>query len=174
MNETTKKNLMFISSEDFYLLSYSIIIILDSLGCVKNRYFKDYRKLSFIIEIIKNRRHILTIENGTKTKLHINDKDFLFQSYANGLARRSETLKILFSLEKKGYIALEQGKIDSFVNAKLLKENLPSNFLDKEIFNYEYENCNRLKTSIKKISMLNLETFLDKIYRDNGVKIWEI
>lgn len=111
MNETTKKNLMFISSEDFYLLSYSIIIILDSLGCVKNRYFKDYRKLPFIIEIIKNRRHILTIENGTKTKLHINDKDFLFQSYANGLARRSETLKYYFLLRKRVTLPLNKEKL---------------------------------------------------------------
>jgi hypothetical protein len=112
MNEAAKKNLMFISSDDFYLITYSIIIILDCLGCTKGREFKDYRKLSFIIELINNKRNILILEAIPIERLHKNDKDFLFQSYTNGLAKRSEILKILFTLEKRGYVSLQQGSID--------------------------------------------------------------
>lgn len=101
MNEAAKKNLMFISSDDFYLLTYATIIILDCLNCTKGRVFKDHRKIPFIIELITNNRNILILESSATEKLHKGDKDFLFHSYTNGLAKRSETLKILFTLEKR-------------------------------------------------------------------------
>lgn len=78
MNEAAKKNLMFISSDDFYLLTYATIIILDCLNCTKGRVFKDYRKIPFIIELITNNRNILILESSATEKLHKGDKDFLF------------------------------------------------------------------------------------------------
>ncbi|MFJ4546314.1 hypothetical protein ACIP1X_22300 [Pseudomonas sp. NPDC088885] len=174
MNEAAKKNLMFISTDDFYLLTYSIIIILDCLGCTKGKEFKDYRKLPFIVELINNKRNILTLEATPIEKLHKKDKDFLFQSYTNGLAKRSETLKILFTLEKKGYVSLQQGSIETLVNITLNKDNLPKDFLSKKVFDSEYQNCQKFKTIIQRSTALTLDTFLSKIYRDRGVKIWEI
>ncbi len=174
MNEAIKKNMMFISSEDFYLFTYSVLITLYCLGCTKGREFKDYRKLPFIIELISNRKYILTLESSAPEGLHKNDKDFLFQSYADGLAKRSETLKILFTLERKGYVTLQQGSIESLVNITLNKENLPKGFLSKTVFKSEYENCEKFKTAIQRTTSLSLETFLSKVYRDKGVKIWEV
>lgn len=174
MNETAKKNLMFISSDDFYLITYSTIIILDCLDCTKTREFKDYRKIPFIIELINNKRNIAILEATPLEKLHKSDRDYLFQSYTNGLAKRSETLKILFTLEKKGYISLQQGSIESLVNITLKKENLPKDFLSKKIFDTEYQNCQKFKKIIQRSTTLTLDTFLSKTYRDRGVKIWEV
>lgn len=174
MNEAAKKNLMFISSDDFYLITYSVIIILDCLGCTKGRAFKDYRKLSFIIELINNKRNMLILEATPLERLHKSDKDFLFQSYTNGLAKRSETLKILFTLEKKGYVSLQQGSIETLVNITLNIDKLPKDFLSKKVFGTEYQNCQKFKAIIQRSTALTLDTFLSKIYRDRGVKIWEI
>ena len=174
MNEAAKKNLMFISSDDFYLITYSIIIILDCLGCTKGRAFKDYRKLPFIIELINNKRNMLILEATPLEKLHKNDKDFLFQSYTNGLAKRSETLKILFTLEKIGYVSLQQGSIETLVNITLNIDKLPKDFLSKKVFGTEYQSCQKFKAIIQRSTALTLDTFLSKIYRDRGIKIWEI
>jgi len=174
MNEAAKKKLMFISSDDFYLLTYAIIIILDGLGCTQGRIFKDYRKISFIIELITNNRNMLILESSTTERLHKGDKDFLFHSYTNGLAKRSETLKILFTLEKKGYVSLHKGDTEALVNITLNKEKLPPNFLSKEIFKSEYMNCERFKKAIQRSTVITLDTFLSKIYRDRGIKIWEV
>ncbi|WOE82272.1 hypothetical protein RZO07_13970 [Pseudomonas protegens] len=174
MNEAVKKNLMFISSDDFYLLAYAVIIILDSLGCTKGRVFKDYRKIPFIIELITNNRSMLILESSTTEKLHKGDKDFLFHSYTNGLAKRSETLKILFTLEKKGYVSLYKGDTESLVNITLNKEELPPSFLSKEVFKNEYMNCDKFKRAIQRGTAITLNTFLSKVYRDRGIKIWEV
>jgi hypothetical protein len=174
MNEAVKKNLMFISSDDFYLLTYATVIILDSLGCTKGRVFKDYRKIPFIIELIINNRNILILESSTTEKLHKGDKDFLFHSYSNGLAKRSETLKILFTLEKKGYVSLHKGDTGTLINITLNKEKLPPNFLSKDIFKNEYMNCEKVKRTIQRSTAITLDTFLSKTYRDRGIKIWEV
>ncbi|CAI8764848.1 hypothetical protein [Pseudomonas zeae] len=174
MNEAVKKNLMFISSDDFYLLTYATVIILDSFGCTKGRVFKDYRKIPFIIELIINNRNILILESSTTEKLHKGDKDFLFHSYSNGLAKRSETLKILFTLEKKGYVSLHKGDTGALINITLNKEKLPPNFLSKDIFKNEYMNCEKVKRTIQRSTAITLDTFLSKTYRDRGIKIWEV
>lgn len=174
MNEAVKKNLMFVSSDDFYLLTYSIIIILDCLGCKKGKIFRDYRKLPFIIELINNNRNILILDASSAALLRKSDKDFLFHSYTNGLAKRSETLKILFILEKKGYITLHKGDIETLVNITLNIENLPQGFISKEVFKSEYMNCEKFKKTIQRSSSTTLDTFLSKTYRDRGVKVWEV
>lgn len=174
MNEAIKKSLMFVSSDDFYLLTYSIIIALDCLNCTKSREFKDYRKLPFIIEIVNNKKLAMILEASKTEPLHKKDKDFIFQSYSNGLAKRSETLKILFTLEKKGYISLTQGNIETLVNITLNKEKLPDGFLSRDVFSGEYANCESFKRTIQRSTSITLDTFLSKVYRDRGIKIWEI
>lgn len=131
MNEAAKKNLMFISSDDFYLLTYATIIILDCLNCTKGRVFKDYRKIPFIIELITNNRNILILESSATEKLHKGDKDFLFHSYTNGLAKRSETLKILFTLEKRDiYLSTRGHRITS--QHSLNKKSYPRAFYPRK------------------------------------------
>ncbi|WP_220660037.1 hypothetical protein, partial [Pseudomonas aeruginosa] len=116
----------------------------------------------------------LILESSATEKLHKGDKDFLFHSYTNGLAKRSETLKILFTLEKKGYISLHKGDTESLVNIALNKEELPSGFLSKEVFKSEYMNCEKFKRTIQRSTAITLDTFLIKTYRDRGIKIWEV
>jgi len=165
---------MYLSGEDFYLFCYSVIIILDCLNCKDGRYFKDYRKLAFIIDFIKDERLVYILNNLDTVSPNNIDKEYLFNSYSNGLTRRSEILKLLFTLEKKGFISLEKGNISSLVNVTLNKKHLPNSFIDKDIFNKEYNNLNGLKSSIKRISTLTLDTMLGKIYRDRGIKTWAI
>ncbi|QZX80842.1 hypothetical protein [Metapseudomonas otitidis] len=174
MNEAAKKNLMFISSDDFYLLTYATLIILDCLNCTNGRVFKDYRKIPFIIELITNNRSILILESSNTEKPHKSDRDFIFHSYTNGLARRSETLKILFTLEKKGYVSLHKGDTESLINITLNREELPPKFLSKRVFKSEYTNCEKFKKAIQRSTAITLDTFLSKVYRDRGIKIWEV
>lgn len=174
MKDIIKKRLMFVTAEDFYLIAYSIIVILDCLDCKKNRKFKDYRKLPFIIEIINNNMHLNILELSENRTLHKADKEYLFQSYVNGLSKRSEILKILFTLEKRGYVSLYQSNSESAIDTILNKEALPENFLSKGVFGGEYLNCTRFKKVIQRCTSISLNTFLEKTYQNRGMKTWDI
>jgi hypothetical protein len=165
---------MYLSGEDFYLCCYSVFIILDSLGCSGGRYFKDYRKISFLIEFVKDNKLNYILDVLAKNNLAAIDKEYLFHSYSSGMARRSEVLKLLFTLEKKQFVSLERGKNSSFVNVTLNKGSIPDDFLSKDIFSNEYENIVKLKTVVKRLSTLTLEKMLERIYKDNGISTWAV
>ena len=88
--------------------------------------------------------------------------------------RRSEVLKILFTLEKRGFIELERGSSQDSINLFLKKNVIPKSFFNREVFSKEYENISILRKSVRRLKTLKLETMLDNIYTKNGVSTWGI
>lgn len=172
--ENIKKNIMYLSGEDFYLFCYAILIVLDALGCCDGKFFKDYRKLGFLIEFLKDGDLNAIISKTSEKGLNPIDKDYLFHSYSSGMGRRSEVLKLLFMLEKKNLVVLEKGSLQSLVNVSLNRECIPESFLSKEIFSKEYSNVESFKKIVKRLSSLKLETMLEKIYDSRGVTTWAV
>jgi len=173
-NKEAKKSLMYLSGEDFYVFCYAILIVLDYLNCKDGRYFKDYRKLAFLIEFIKDEKLNYIISNSHEKSLNPIDKEYLFSSYSTGLGRRSEILKLLFTLEKKNYVVLDKSDTRSLVNVSLNKEAIPQEFFDKNTFSWEYHNIGVFTKCVKRLTALKMDTMLDRIYVQNGIRIWAI
>ena len=76
-------------------------------------------------------------------------------------------------MEKKGYIELDKLDNSNSINVSLRKDNVPKSFFYGKIFSKEYENMERFKKIIKRLSTLRLDTMMDRIYKDNGIKTWE-
>lgn len=182
MNNANKKSLMYVSGDDFYFFTYSIFIILDVLNCSGDKFFKDYRKLPFLLEFVRDENLLYIIEQTTSEDdngfKHINplDREYLFRSYTNGVARRSEILKLLFTLEKSEYVVLSKGErgIQSMVDVSLSREKLPLGMLDRKIFEQEYQNMKRLKSYVARLSILTQEKLLERLYVNQGVKTWAL
>ena len=162
---------MYLSSEDFYLYCYSIFVILDSLDCTGEKYFRDYRKLAFLTDIISDKKIVYVISNTDNQVLNPRDYECLLDSYSDGLTRRSEILKLLFVLEKLEYVVLQRGSSQE-INVSLRKDKLPDNFLEKQVFASEYQNSKFISKKVGRLASLKLDTMLKKIYTDNGVKTW--
>lgn len=144
-NDKAKKQLMYLSGEDFYLFCYSIFIILDSLGCVSGKIFRDYRKLAFLINILNDEKLIYILSSVKGGVGNAFDKERLVNSYSTGLMKRSEILKLCFTLEKKRFLTLERGKDLSEINVSLNKTAIPNSFFNKDIFSAEYEIAAKIK-----------------------------
>jgi hypothetical protein len=171
MNELAdKKRLMYVTADDYYLLCYSLFIMLDTLTCVNGKYFSDHRKLGFLLNIISNDHLINNLNNNSP----IDNRDHFFSAYSKGLLKKNDVTKILFSLEKKGFLHIRRGKTVSSLDVSLDKKNIPSSFFDENLFSAEYKNTQILKKLISRLSSLKLETMLERLYGDNGVKVWAI
>ncbi|MCK5021914.1 MAG: hypothetical protein KAR54_01555 [Candidatus Pacebacteria bacterium] len=173
-NKEVKKSLMYLSGEDFYLFCYAVFIALDSLNCKNGKYFSDYRKLAFLIEFIKDEKLNYIISNSSEKSLNPIDKEYLFRSYSVGLGRRSEILKLLFTLEKRNYVILDKGNTRSLVNVSLNNEAIPEGFFNKEVFSKEYRNMASFSGYVKRLSVLKLDTMIERVYRNNGISTWAI
>ncbi|MBI3729325.1 MAG: hypothetical protein HY254_13445 [Burkholderiales bacterium] len=178
---------MYLAGEDYYLFTYSALIILRALKCKDGKYFKDYRKLPFLIEILNDENLVFIlklresvedlnspVERTGKKVLNPVDKDYFFRSYSNGIARRSEILKILFTLEKLNYISLKRGDKDLEIDVSLNSSAIPRDFFNTKIFSRELENMEKIKSIIKRLGSLTLVTMIDRIYEKNGIKTWGI
>ncbi|WP_411992111.1 hypothetical protein [Agarivorans sp. DSG3-1] len=168
---SAKKRLMYLSGEDFYHYCYSIFVILDSLGCRNGKYFRDYRKLAFLTDIIGDDKIVYVLSHSSGEKLNPKDYECLLDSYSNGLTLRSEILKLLFVLEKRGYVSLNRGKAQE-IDVTLTKNNLPSGFLNSNVFASESKNIKDISKKYGRLASLTLDTMLNKIYVDNGVRTW--
>ena len=104
---------------------------------------------------------------------NLNPKDYecLLDSYSNGLTLRSEILKLLFVLEKKGYVSLNRGKAQE-IDVTLTKNNLPNGFLNSNVFASESKNIKDVSKKVGRLASLTLDTMLNKIYVENGVRTW--
>jgi len=166
-----KKRLMYLSGEDFYLYCYSVFVILDYLGCRDGKYFRDYRKLAFLTDIISDDKTVYVVSSSSGEKLNPKDYECLLDSYSNGLTRRSEILKLLFVLEKRGYVSLNRGKAQE-IDVTLAKDSLPSDFLNSNVFESETRNIKDVAKKVGRLASLTLDTMLSKIYVENGVRTW--
>jgi len=173
-NDAVKKNLMYVSGEDFYLFSYSIFIVLDVLGCNGSKVFRDYRKFAFLIEFVRDQKLNYILENSSGSLMNPVDKEHLFHSYSAGLGRRGEILKLLFTLEKRSYVTLVQGRSTSSVDVSLNSDSIPQDFLNREMFSREYGNVKRFTTLVKRLSTLKLDTMLERVYKNNGISTWQV
>ena len=169
------KRLMYISNEDFYLMTYTTLIFLNKLigKKSKSKTFKDHRKLFYIIKLLSDYRLIdLLIRYKDKKIKNPSDREFLFDSFTRSELHKREVNKILKVMEKKGFINLEKTNNFEVYNITLNEDNLPKKLIENDLFNDMYKNSNSLKTNIRGLNIITLNTFIDKVYRENGVNIW--
>ena len=152
-----KKRMMFVQNDDYNFLSYITILILQYFSCTKKKtVFVDYRKIAFIANII-----------------FYKNKDDWNQIYYSS----QTTLKSLFSiiqlLEKKGILNLESNEKLKTIDLWLNKYSIGDTFSEGNLFKYELDEIKKIHSDISRTRTLKLKTFLDRVFEQHGVTVWE-
>ena len=172
VNTAIKKKIMFSKGDDFYFLSYNILLILYGLSCIcGKRMFKDYRKLAFMIDFVSN-RSLTNIVKNNEVILNPIDRELFTRAYANGLLRLNQIIRLLFTLEKQGLITLEREPGKDTVNICLNSAAVNNSFFDKQLFKLELDNLSMLSGAIQRTSSLTLGTLLTKLFDNHGITTW--
>lgn len=167
------KKISFLSGEDFYFLTYLILLCVKNFSSAKNHVFSDHRKLTYLMQIISNSSvvHVL-IENKDKETLNIIDKELLFDSFTKAELHKREVYKILRALEIKGIVKLTVGKNIDIYNVQLVSSDVLDRLFATSIFEKEINNISLIKANFKRINSLGLDGFINKFYSDYGLRIW--
>lgn len=176
MNSIDKENrikqINFISGEDFYFLTYLILICLKEISN-KNMLFKDHRKLTFIMQIIASPSAISILANNVENStLHPEDKEILFDAFVKASLNEREVYKILRSLEKNEMISLINTEKPDCYDVQIINKAKINHFFTTDIFYTEFNNVNILKSIIQRINSLTLNTLITKIFESHGLKLW--
>jgi hypothetical protein len=165
-----KKRIMFNKDEDYYFITYNILIILKAFGCKDSKSkWTDYTKLSYILPLVADSSlldlFIRYLDNHRIPPKE--DLEILRETYFKSRLRLKLITSILFTLETNNLISL--AKNDIWIN----QENIPETLLKSDLFDVEIKNINKLKTAISRLKGLSAKTLLERLYTENGVRVWE-
>ncbi|MGE8516677.1 MAG: hypothetical protein ACN6OM_08690 [Alcaligenes nematophilus] len=168
----SKRPLFFISGEDFYFVAYSILLVLEFLGGPSKR-VADHRKIAYLIQFLGDSRLVDLLERTQETGVaNMVDRELLFSSYANAELHKREVFKILFSLERKGFLTIQRaGRVEELA-ITLTSKALPKDFFKSDQFAEERTNAETLKRLLPRLSRFTLDTLLSHLYRERGVSVW--
>ncbi|WP_394143748.1 hypothetical protein [Vibrio atypicus] len=168
-----KKRLMFSSSDDPYYMCFWVIITLDRLGKKNGTYFNDSRKLLFVILLLSDDQTFNSVIKSIELGASKQEKEILHESYKDGVTQITRFNSILITLEKKGLITLRKSRTLDTLDLTLNKINIPKDFFKNKEFNTEYKKITKLKSSVERMTALSLDTFIERVYKNNGVKTWQ-
>lgn len=170
-----EKRLLYNKSEDLYFITYNILLILYHLGCIdEKKKFKDYRKLSFLISIVPDHNITLLAKdyyNGTNIA-NESIKDSINKLYFQSIENIILIRYVLLILEERQILKIDNEENSSSIH--LVNVDKYKEFLISEKFEEEIENIKMLKKNIYRLSSIKYITFIDNLFKKNGVAVWEV
>lgn len=168
-----KKRMMFVLEEDYYFITLKLIAILDGLGC-KNKPFVDYRKLSLILEFIKDSKNIDLLNKAiNKLELNVFDNERLLKLFCDSNMNISVIKRVLFFLEKQNIVHLEKNNRFGCIDVNLLDYADVNNLLKEGIMDEDILRVLDFQRLINRIRSLKFETLQTKIFGFSEVSKWE-
>lgn len=159
-----KKRLMFIQKEDYNYLCYNLLILLDNLDCLnEDQRFKDFRKIAYLIDFISSSKNY---EDYTK--------DELMTIYSKAQLKKKLLSHLLIVLKNKDYLGISINNAHKSFDIWLKKDNIPSDFFNRDYFVNEINNLNKIKKSIRAIKTTTIKTMVDSFFTSKNILTWEI
>jgi len=176
-NIDVKKRIMFSKEDDYYFITYNILVFLEALGCLsENSRFVDHTKLTYIIPFISNKALLedLVRFNNSNYLLNREEIDLLRETYYSSRLKLKLVTSILFALEHNEYIELKKNETRHSIDIWIRKDKIPSSFFNPSLYKIEIEHTQKLRAIIPRIRTLTVSTLLEQFYGNKGVKVWQV
>ena len=163
---------MFVTGEDFYFLTYNILLLLKELKCDgQPRKFKDYRKLAFLIDFISDRHlvKILKKYDGQGFIWNNEDREALINTWSNGLIRIKLLARLLYALEQRDLISIEKDEGRKSMTIWYHKNDRTTKFYKENLFDIERQNAKSLNKTVKRLSNIRLEKLEEQLFNQYGI-----
>ena len=173
--ESAKKRMMYSKGDDFYFLTYNLLVLGSELKCFsEDKVFVDHRKVAFLVGFVSNPwlTDLALRCKGPNTIPANVDRSELAKAYADGSARIHLMTRLLFASERKGLLTLYPGKRKHSIDFSINVASLPEGFLTNSIFEMEQENVSTLRKIMPQLRNSKLGSMLERLFVENGVQVW--
>lgn len=170
-NLEIKKRLMFSKDDDYYFITYNVLIFLNTIGCRRpTSKFTDYTKLVYITPFVSDASLVRLLPESKK--LDEAEIDVLQEHYLKSRIRITLFTSILIAMEHKGLVGLAKNKPRKSIDVWINPDNIPRNFDENSAFRIEETNSRLLKQYIPRITTVTPATLLERLFSSKGVKVW--
>ncbi|WP_179347665.1 hypothetical protein [Winogradskyella pacifica] len=162
--QSARKRMMFIQKEDYNYLCYNLILILNNLGCTKeSNEFRDFRKIAYLVDF-----------TSASKKIDDFSQDELGSIYSKAHIKKKLLSHLLIVLKNKDYLGISMNKRHKSFDIWLKTDNLPDDFLSKDMFRHELENIEILKKEIRGLRTTTIKTMVNTLFTSKNILTWEI
>lgn len=163
-----RKRMMFIVSEDYNLLVYKILCILEFYKCFNtSKQFNDIRKISSLIQFMENEGSVQLFQDAYEGEINIYDRDKLYKINLKANLVKVDVIKIIHALELKEII--EVSRKDTIIKINLIKNESVLKLISNEFFNSEKGNIKKLQKTMSKLKTVGYDRYYYNLFRKNGV-----
>jgi hypothetical protein len=162
--QSAKKRMMFIQKEDYNYLCYNLILLLNNLGCTnESNEFRDFRKIAYLVDFTSSSKNINSFS-----------EDELGSIYSKAHIKKKLLSHLLIVLKNKDYIGISMNKKHKSFDIWLKTDNLPDDFVNKDVFLNELENIKILKKEIRGLRTTTIKTMVNTLFTSKNILTWEI
>lgn len=167
--EAAKRRLMFVPGEDFYFLTYTLIIVLSELSAnAPERPFRDSRKVAYIADLLGGDSDLRLVT--TSAPLSSFGKARLALLYDRAVARRAAVQRIVDALHTRGLISIARSETIDCLH--LLEKQDVKALLNEPLLQEERTRLKRLRGIIPQLRTMTLETLKQRLFDDREVRTW--
>lgn len=169
---------MFDKEKDFNFIAYNNLLLLDYFECnSENKKWQDYRKLIYLYPYVTDTTLLALLQRATNPELRkfINtDIVLLRETYTKSYLLSSLVKSVLLNMEKNEMISFSKNDTRHTIDLWINLEKCSKGLLSSTIFELEQGNLEIIKSIFPRLRGMTLKTILQRIYKDNGVDIWEV
>ena len=115
-----KKRLMFLTEEDFYFITYNLLLALKVFDADNGRFLKHPSKLAYIIDFSARRKLTEILVSASTLKNKGRFSEMFLNSYIRGRSRTPIVNRLIYSLEKRGTSMFDKPKMVSHLKYQSL------------------------------------------------------
>lgn len=168
--EAAKRRIMFVAGEDFYFLTYTLLVLLRELKAVSEQQaFADSRKLAYVADFLGSNSDLhLAL---TDTTLSGSARSRLSLLYDRAVSRRIAVERLVDALAKRELLHVARRPFD-VDHVYLRNQDDVARLLHGDRFKAETARLALLRKKVPHLRTMTLATLKDRLFGDRGVRTW--
>jgi hypothetical protein len=161
MSIDAKKRIMFVPSDDFNFLSYTLLVTLKALACTnKKQMLRDVRKLAPISSIIGlPQMEYLIFSSQESSEM----RGILPKLWAQTKKKEPLYQRITYALGKKGIVGIDFDEKSNCKCVFLQREDMVNKLIESHLFDVEVRNVEIISKMIPRIRSIKYETLMERL-----------
>lgn len=164
--DTLRRRMMFVASEDYYFLSYTLLLTLSELRLP----LVEPKKVALMADFIGSDHDMLLLE--TTSRLSVAAQSRLGLLYDRAISRRLPLQRVLHALEMRSWICVTRtsGQPDEVL---LMARDEVLRALESPIYSQEKARIRRIRSLYPRLRTMTLSTLRERVFDRKGVRTWD-
>lgn len=167
--DAVRRRLMFVASEDYYFLAYTLLLLLTELRCESSA-LNDYGKVGLLADFVGSDTDLRLLES--ETRLGEQTRRRLALLYDRALARRAPLERVVHALEERELIRVVRRPGESEQVFLVTSSSLKSS-LDTPLMSEDRDRIRRLRALFPKLRTMTSATLRTRMFDNHGVRTWD-